>query len=117
MTGMSWDSKEMANAVRERAARAEKALREDAMDRARRIACLLKGEYGVARVLVYGSLVDGYFHSRSDIDLLIDDHSGSYWDMYAKADKVASPFALSIICAHDAQPSLRESAESRGVQL
>jgi len=87
------------------------------MERARRISALLKGEYGVSKVLLYGSLAEGFFHEKSDIDLLIDDHTGSYWDMYAMADRIASPFALSIVCVRDVQRSLLQSAESRGVVI
>lgn len=87
------------------------------MDRARRIAAMLKDEYGVSEVVVYGSLVEGGFDAHSDIDVMVDGFAGPFWKMYSDAGMVADPFPLSIVRREDAAPSLVEHVLRRGVKL
>ena len=88
-----------------------------AMEKVRLAASVLKQKYGCRNVFLYGSLARGGFSSRSDIDLLIEGFKGRYWEMYRCIEDVASPFEISIICAENAQPALREEVEKYGVGL
>ena len=95
-----------------------KGLQNEAFGKAKAVGALLKQKYKVENVWVYGSVVEGDFHKRSDIDMLIDDsYKGSFWEMYVDAEKKASPFPLSLITERDASPSLVEFAQKEGVKL
>jgi len=87
------------------------------MERARRIANLLKVRYSASAVTLYGSLAETCFHDRSDIDILVEGFIGRYWEMYVMADEIAGPFDLSIVCIEDAQDTLIEYARERGICL
>jgi len=96
----------------------KKQLQSEAFDKAKTIATLLKEKYNVKNVWVYGSVVQGDFHQRSDIDMLIDDtYKGSFWEMYVRAQRKATPFHLSLITEKDAFPSLIKFARKEGVRL
>lgn len=97
--------------------RRQKELTEEAWEKAKAVAGLLKNNYGVQEVLLYGSLAWGDFHQGSDIDLLISGLQDSYWRMYLEAEALARPFPVSIVCIEDATPSLREVALKKGVSL
>lgn len=49
---------------------------------ARRCAQFLRSKYKVKRVILIGSLVKGFFHDRSDIDLVVE---GLAPELYIKA--------------------------------
>jgi predicted nucleotidyltransferase len=57
------------------------ARRERAMLAARRAAEILRAEFGVQRVILFGSLATGsWFHRRSDIDLAVEGLDATdYW--------------------------------------
>jgi predicted nucleotidyltransferase len=44
----------------------------NAMTIARQVAVFLKKEYGATRVMLFGSLADGFFKSHSDIDIYFE---------------------------------------------
>jgi predicted nucleotidyltransferase len=98
-------------------ARALEQLRELAWQRAREVAGFLHAVYGVPQVVLYGSLARGHFQEGSDIDLYITGFAGPYWQMLARAGRLATPFTLSIVCAEDALPSLREEVDREGVAI
>jgi len=113
----AWRSKELRGIILNSRAKSLARLRDDARARAERIAELLKGEYGVSRVILYGSLAEGGFHEGSDIDLLVEGFNGPFWQMYAQADRLAGGFRLSVVCRENADASLLEHVEKRGVVL
>ncbi len=113
----AWDVPEIRKAVFRRSKQRAELARADAMERARRIADLLKARYSASAVTLYGSLAETCFHDRSDIDILVEGFRGQYWEMYVMADRVAGPFDLSIVCAEDAQDTLIEYARERGICL
>lgn len=115
--GGAWKSKELADLILRSRARELARLRKDAEARARRIAEMLKGEYGASRVVLYGSLVEGGFHEGSDIDLLVEGFKGPFWEMYSRADRLAGPFHLGIVCVEDACASLLEHVREKGVVM
>ncbi|MBC7338781.1 MAG: nucleotidyltransferase domain-containing protein [Firmicutes bacterium] len=93
------------------------ALRERAREKARLVADILKERYGARQVILYGSLARGDFREGSDIDLLVEGLSGSYWDAYLSAERVAAPFVVSLVCSEDASPPLVDCALKEGVRL
>jgi len=65
-----WDVPEIRDAVFRRSEERAEFVRADAMERARRIADFLKTRYLASAVTLYGSLAEGCFHDKSDIDIL-----------------------------------------------
>lgn len=88
-----------------------------AWQKAREVAAFLRDVYGVQEVILYGSLARGDFREMSDIDLFIKGFKGPYWQMLARAGRLAAPFDVSIVCAEDALPSLQEEVTREGVEI
>ncbi|AOQ25292.1 hypothetical protein MTAT_22070 [Moorella thermoacetica] len=88
-----------------------------AWQKAREVASFLRDVYRVQQVILYGSLARGDFQKMSDIDLYIRGFEGPYWQMLARAGRLAAPFDVSIVCAEDALPSLQEEVAREGVEL
>lgn len=107
--------------IRARLAEAERekqqALIRQAKEKAALVAEILKTRYSARRVILYGSLARGDFREGSDIDLLVEGMTGSYWDAYVHAERAAAPFVVSLVCAEDASPELLESVSKEGVAL
>lgn len=112
-----WDVPEIRDAVFRRSEERAEFVGADAMERARRIADLLKTRYSASAVTLYGSLAEGCFHDKSDIDILVEGFKGGYWGMYVAADEMAGPFDLSVVCIEDAEDTLIEYARERGIRL
>jgi len=93
--------------------------RERAWEVARRAATLLSEQYGATRVLVFGSLVHGYWFSKtSDIDLAAwglpaDD----YFVAVAKLQDLSPEFEIDLIAMPHCKPGLRELIEREGKPL
>jgi predicted nucleotidyltransferase len=79
----------------------------------------LAERYGVRRVWVFGSLVEGGFHERSDIDLAAEGvRSGAaLFRAAAELDDLAVPFSVDLVPLEDARPALRERIVARGQLL
>lgn len=88
-----------------------------AWQKAKAVASLLKEEYQVARVFLYGSLAWGGFHLGSDIDLLLEGFRGDYWRMYLAVERMADPFDVSLVAAEEAAPGLLQLVRKDGVEL
>lgn len=58
----------------------------DAMERARRIADLLRTRYSAPAITLYGSLAEGC--------ILVEGFRGDYWEMYVMADEIADPLSM-----------------------
>ncbi len=77
---------------------------------------VLKDKYKVRRVFLIGSLVKGFIHERSDIDLVVE---GLSPDLYMKAltelwDLLPAGVELNLIPYEDAFESLKEKAINEG---
>jgi predicted nucleotidyltransferase len=86
---------------------------------ARKSAKLLKEKYGVKKVFLIGSLVKGFFHDKSDIDLVV---AGLLSELYIKAltdlyDLLPSGVELNLIPFEDSFNSLKEKAIKEGMLL
>lgn len=83
---------------------------------AERCAWVLKDKYKVKTVFLIGSLVKGFIHERSDIDLVVEGLSS---DLYIKAltelwDLLPTGVELNLIPFEDAFRSLREKTLKEG---
>lgn len=86
---------------------------------ARQCSEILKNKYHVQRVFLIGSLVKGYFHDRSDIDIVVE---GLAPQLYIKAltelyDILPRGIELNLIPFEDAFSSLREKTIKEGKLL
>ena len=100
--------------------RAEEERRALALQKAKAVASHLKRGYGVGRVYLYGSLVWGrHFTAQSDIDLLVEGFpkGSNFWRALVEAEELAAPFAVSLVAAEDASPSLLARATREGLPL
>lgn len=80
------------------------------------IAKLLKEKYKVKRIFLIGSLISGYVHERSDIDIVVE---GLAPEQYIKAltesyDLLPPGIELNLIPFENAYPSLKEKAIKKG---
>lgn len=96
---------------------ADQRRREEAWDEARKAARLLVDEFGVRRVVAFGSLAAGRFRRGSDIDLAVE---GLPPERFFRADarlawELAVPIDLKLLT--DCPPLLRKRIEEEGVEL
>ncbi|MCL7454247.1 MAG: nucleotidyltransferase domain-containing protein [Anaerolineae bacterium] len=86
---------------------------------ARETANLLRREYGVDRVILFGSLVRSeLFHARSDIDLVVwglDD--GQYYRTVARLLALDPAFEIDLLMGEEIPESLRAGIEREGIEL
>jgi predicted nucleotidyltransferase len=75
--------------------------------------------YGVRRVWLHGSLAEGGFHERSDIDLAAEGFApdAAPFRAAAELDELARPFAVDLVPLEDARPSLRARVLQHGELL
>jgi len=90
--------------------------REELRNLAKKIAQMLKEKYKVKRVFLIGSLVKGYVHERSDIDIVVE---GLLPELYIKAlvdasDTVGWNIEVNLIPFEDAFESLKEKTLREG---
>jgi len=93
--------------------------REELHKLAQQIAEILKNDYKVKRVFLIGSLVKGYVHDRSDIDVVVE---GLAQKFYLKAltqiyDVLPPGVELNLIPFEDAFESLREKTLREGMMI
>jgi len=73
--------------------------------------------YGVRRVVLFGSLAEGGFSMRSDIDLAVEGLSGSLFQAGADLDELAAPFRVDLVPLEDAWPAVVARVEETGEVL
>lgn len=95
------------------------AIRSAAMDRARKVAAMLKERYGAKRVILFGSVVKSdYLHERSDIDLLVYGiKSEDLLRAGADAWKISGRFDVDIVPAEIAHKNILKMALEKGIEL
>lgn len=73
----------------------------------------------VRRVWLYGSLAEGGFHERSDIDLAAEGLPPglALFRAGAELDELARPFSVDLVPLEDARPSVRTRILQRGELL
>ncbi|MDQ1301846.1 MAG: hypothetical protein QG637_1768 [Chloroflexota bacterium] len=106
--------------LREEQRKADSRKRRDrAWSVARDAAGLLKRQFGASRVILYGSVVHGYwFGLHSDIDLAAEGiRPGDFWRAWCALDQIAADFEVNLIVVESATESLRQVIEQEGVTL
>ena len=86
---------------------------------AREAARLLRENYGVSRVRVFGSLVhEGRFHPGSDIDLAVEGlKPDDYWEAVTSVLFLDDQVPVEVIDQTICRPEIREVVEQEGVDL
>ncbi len=111
----------LATARRRRAERdvARAGRRERGWAVARRAAALLRREYGVVRVVVFGSLLrPDAFHERSDVDLAVCGLPGErYFQAVAAVNDLPDAFGVDLVDLDRCRPDLRQAIEREGVAV
>lgn len=93
--------------------------KEELIELARNCSEVLKDKYQSKRIFLIGSLVKGYFHEKSDIDLVVE---GLLPELYIKAltelyDLLPSGVEINLIPFEDAFESLKEKTLKEGKVL
>jgi uncharacterized protein len=104
----------------EKRALKEKAMKAEAIGKAREIADFLKDRYGVKNIYLFGSLAwRNKFTCHSDIDLYIESFPKEkcYWEAVAKSEEIAAPYPVTIVIADTANPVMKQKIESEGLLL
>ena len=93
--------------------------REQAWQLARQAAALLKNEFGVERVVVFGSLVhEGRFTQWSDVDLAAWGLSSANWlRASAAVGKLSKEIEISLVDVGSCSPELLAAIERDSVSL
>jgi len=90
--------------------------RQKGFDVAKAAAIILKTEFSASRVVVFGSLLNEYFHETSDIDLAVWDlPERSYFKAVAKLLSL-SDFEVDLVEVQRASPEILE-AIAQGIDL
>ena len=97
----------------------EQAERERLLQLARNTAAALKTQFGVQRVLVFGSLAhSAWFVPDSDVDLAVQGLSGEqYWAAWNLVEDIIGDRQVDLIDIDTASDSLRQAIEHHGIEL
>ena len=113
------DTMILKEAIEKRQAEEIESIRANAMERAKRVAILLKEKYGAKRVILFGSLCrKAYLHERSDIDLLVEGiKTANILRAGFDAWMVSEPFDVDIIPMEVADERIIKIAVKEGIEL
>lgn len=94
--------------------------KEEALSRAYQIAEILKREFKVGKVYLFGSLAwRDKLTNYSDIDIYLvgfpADHS--YWDALVRVERIAHPYPVNLVLSENACESLKNKVEKEGTIL
>jgi predicted nucleotidyltransferase len=93
------------------------ARRQRALGVARRAVEVLKSEFEVERVILFGSLVhEGQFHLRSDIDLAVWGGK-NYFKAVSRLLDLDLEFEFDLLPMEDVRPDLKRIIEKEGIEL
>ncbi|MGB3296781.1 MAG: nucleotidyltransferase domain-containing protein [Phormidesmis sp.] len=95
---------------------------QEGWEAARKIAQMLKTDFGVERTVLFGSLLDHeHMHDRSDIDLAVWKlPDGEFFNAWTAANDVLGPYdfpPIDLVPIEKAYPEIREAIEKKGVDL
>lgn len=90
-----------------------------AMQTARRVASVLKQDYGARRVVLYGSLArDRGFHSRSDVDLAAWGLEETlFYRIVSRLLDLDSAVEINLVMGEGVSPGLLTTIEREGIEL
>lgn len=117
-----WALYDPASMIQHRQAAEQKLLarrQRQALQAARRAARLLRGEFGAAKVVVFGSLAaSGHFTRWSDIDMAAwGIPAERYYAAVAAVTGMSARFKIDLIDPENCSPGLRAAIERDGVIL
>lgn len=97
----------------------ERSARERLLRRIRIAADLLKDQFGVQRVVLFGSLAHtAWFVPDSDVDLAVEGlASRDYWTAWRQVEEIIDDREVDLIEIEMASASLRKSIEQYGIDL
>ncbi len=109
-------------AMQQRAARAQREAQARAAHARRvavRAAALLKTEFGVRHVWLFGSVARGTLvHPRSDIDLAVEGLlPEQFWKAWCRLDTVAETYHIDLVSIESAKHFLHQEIEREGIEL
>lgn len=90
-----------------------------ALEDARRIAALLRDEYGAGNIIIFGSLTDkNQFNENSDIDLAVQGIPDErFFSAVSAATNISERFSVDIVDLDDCKESLRKTIERDGIPI
>lgn len=90
-----------------------------AQEIAHRAALILKEQYGVKKVVLFGSILQPHlFHLHSDIDLVVWDLTGrEYFQAVGVLQSLDQDFKIDLISFEEALPSLQKVIQRDGKEL
>ncbi len=92
--------------------------REKAFKKARKISKMLKEDFKINSVILFGSLAENKFWQHSDIDLAVKGLAAeNYLTVFSKASDIASPFKVDLVIIEDAPESLLKKINNKGMKL
>ena len=93
--------------------------RERLLSLVRRVAQLLKAQFGAQKVILFGSMAhEAWFALDSDIDLAVEGiKAQDYWRAWEAAEKLIEGRLVDLIDLESASGSLKKSIERYGVIL
>jgi predicted nucleotidyltransferase len=97
----------------------ERSDRERLLKHVREAATALKTQFGVRRVVLFGSLAhEGWFASDSDVDLAVEGlSSDDYWQAWKLAEDIIGDRPVDFIEIETCRESLRRAIRRYGVEL
>jgi len=98
----------------------EKSRRDQARQCAENVAAMLRTNFGIHEIWLFGSLVSGkHFTVHSDIDMFVGDFppAADYWEVLRQAEHIAAPFPLTLLIEANAWPRTKARVRSEGVLL
>jgi uncharacterized protein len=99
-----------------------KVRQQEGWEAARKVAQMLKADFGVERAVLFGSLLHyEHMHDSSDIDLAVWSLPDSqFFDAWTAANYVLGPYdfpPIDLVPIEKAYPEIREIIEKEGVEL
>ncbi len=98
---------------------AEQQQREQLLTRVQEAARQLKSQFGVQRVILFGSLADAnWFIPNSDIDLAVEGLSASdFWNAWRVVEDVIGDRPVDLVEIETASETLRNAIQKYGMEL
>lgn len=89
-----------------------------ALKKAREMARVLKNKYGIKKVVLFGSAVNGKFWEHSDLDIAVYGmDEGQYLDIAWELFEIALPFKVDLIPVEKASVKLLRKIEEEGEEI
>jgi len=88
------------------------------LDRAGRVASMLRERFGARKVILFGSVATGRLRSHSDLDLaVLGLPEEQYLEAFREASELVRPYQLDLVPVEMASAALRNRLAQEGVEL